>query len=86
MTVKVGQITVGSTPVMVGKCTTEQMLVWVHCTGSMYFGTDNTVSSSTGFRLDNGDKYSTTVCYGDEIWAVSSTGTPILYTFVTEFK
>lgn len=75
------QLTITTTPQLIGKCTTTGINVWVHAGGTIYFGGSSSVTSSNGFRLDNNDKYSTNIYYGDEIWAVTNTGTQTLYVF-----
>jgi hypothetical protein len=77
------QMTITTTPQLVARVTESSQNIWVHTGGTIYFGGDNTVTSSTGFRLDNNDKYSTIIPEGNEIWAVTNTGTSTLYVFTT---
>lgn len=46
--------------------------------GAIYIG-NSTVTSSTGLRLDNGDKLTFEV-HGQGMWAVTSTGTASVFT------
>jgi len=77
------QMTITTTPQLVGRVLESSFSLWVHAGGTIYFGGDNTVSSSTGFRLDNNDKYQTIIPEGNEVWAVTNTGTATLYVFTT---
>jgi len=77
------QMTITTTPQLVGRVTEANLNIWVHAGGTIYFGGDNTVSPTTGFRLDNNDKYSTILPEGNEVWAVTSNGTSTLYVFTT---
>jgi len=77
------QMTITTTPQLVGRVTESSQNIWVHAQGTIYFGGDNTVTSSTGFRLDSNDKYSTIIPEGNEIWAVTNSGTATLYVFTT---
>jgi hypothetical protein len=77
------QMTITTTPKLVGRVLESNLSLCGHAGGTIYFGGDNTVTSSTGFRLDNNDKYSTIIPEGNEVWAVTNTGTATLYVFTT---
>ena len=77
------QLTITTTPQLVLRVSEAVQSISVHTGGTIYFGGDNTVSSSNGFRLDNNDKYSTILPQGNEIWAVTNTGTATLYVLTT---
>ena len=77
------QMSITTTPQLVTRPLEGPQSISVHAGGTIYFGGDNTVSSSTGFRLDSNDKYSTIIPVGNEIWAVTNTGTQTLYVFTT---
>ena len=76
-------MTITTTPQLVGRVTESSQNIWVHAGGTIYLGGDNTVTSSTGFRLDSNDKYSTIIPEGNEVWAVTNNGTATLYVFTT---
>lgn len=76
------QMTIDTTPQLVGRVTEGSLSIWVHAGGTMYFGGDNTVSTTTGFRLDKDDKYGTVIPEGNEVWAVATTS-QTLYVFTT---
>lgn len=46
--------------------------------GTIYIGGDSTVTSSTGYRMDNGDKQVFRNHEGP-LYAIAGTGTPIVY-------
>ena len=77
------QMTITTTPQLVGRVLQNNLNIWVHTQGTIYFGGDNTVTSSTGFRLDQNDKYSMIIPAGNEVWAVTNNGTATLYVFTT---
>ena len=76
------QLTVTTTPQLVHASTEGQVSLWVHTGATMYFGGDNTVSSSNGFRLDANDKYQMVIPEGNEVWVVAASGSQKLYTFM----
>jgi hypothetical protein len=77
------QMTITTTPQLVGRVLSSNQNLWVHAGGTIYFGGDNTVSSSNGFRLDSNDKFSTLIPAGNEVWAVTNAGSATLYVFTT---
>ena len=77
------QMTVSATPQLVGRVTEGSMSIFVHAGGTMYFGGSNTVSATTGFRLDKDDKYSTIIPEGNEVWVMTDVDGPTLYVFAT---
>ena len=77
------QMTITTTPQLVGRVTQGNISLWVHAGGTIYFGGDSSVSSSNGFRLDSNDKFGTIIPSGNEVWAVTNNGTATLYVFTT---
>jgi hypothetical protein len=77
------QMTITTTPQLVVRISEAAQSISVHAAGTIYFGGDNTVSSSNGFRLDSNDKYNTIIPQGNEIWAVTNSGTSTLYVLTT---
>lgn len=69
------QLTVDGTAVLVASAQGSPKEIIVHTGGTMYFGGDNTVTSSTGFRLDKDDKMTFTLIDGAFMYAIGS-GTP----------
>jgi GTP cyclohydrolase III len=72
MAVSSAQYSVTTTPVKIVSADISAEMVYVHSeTAIVYLGGDNTVSSSTGYKLDVNDKISLTNHEG-ELWAVSA--------------
>ena len=76
------QMTINATPQLVGAVTDGSLSIWVHAGGTIYFGGDNTVSATTGFRLDKDDKFGTIIPEGNEVWAMAVVPAT-LYVFTT---
>ena len=76
------QMTINTTPQLVGTVSEGSLSIWVHAGGTIYFGGDNTVSATTGFRLDKDDKFGTIIPEGNEVWAMAPVAS-ILYVFTT---
>jgi hypothetical protein len=49
--------------------------------GTVYLG-DSTVTTSTGYRMDNGDKVVLPVGDHEPLYAITSSGTAILYIYI----
>ena len=76
------QYTVGTTPVKIAQSGGTPIQIQIHTTASVYFG-DATVTPSTGFRLDNGDREIFTLADSDALYAVQSAGSSTVYVMVT---
>ena len=76
------QMTINTTPQLVGTVSEGSLSIWVHAGGTIYFGGDNTVSATTGFRLDKDDKFGTIIPEGNEVWAMAPVAST-LYVFTT---
>ena len=75
------QLTVTTTPQLVHASTEGQVSLWVHTSATMYFGGDDSLTSSNGFRLDANDKYQMVIPEGNEVWVMAASGSQKLYTF-----
>jgi hypothetical protein len=49
--------------------------------GTVYVGGSD-VTSSNGFKLDNNEKFTLTIHPGDELYAITSTGSTVVMTLV----
>jgi len=77
MAVSSAQYAVTTTPVKIVSADTLAEMVYIHSeTAIAYLGGDNSVSSTTGYKLDVNDKISLTNHEG-EIWAVSASTSTI---------
>lgn len=77
MAVTSAQYAVTTSPVKIVSADINAEMVYIHSeTAVAYLGGDNTVSSTTGYKLDINDKISLTNHEG-EIWAVSASASSI---------
>ena len=83
MAVSSAQFTVTTSPTKIVSADIAAEMVYVHSeTAIAYLGGDNTVSSTTGYKLDINDKISLANHEG-EIWAVSAVSSPISVLIIT---
>ena len=83
MAVSSAQFTVTTSPTKIVSADIAAEMVYVHSeTAIAYLGGDNTVSSTTGYKLDINDKISLANHEG-EIWAVSSVSSTISVLIIT---
>jgi hypothetical protein len=77
MAVSSAQYAVTTSPVKIVSADTSAEMVYIHSeTAIAYLGGDNSVSSTTGYKLDVNDKISLTNHEG-EIWAVSASSSAV---------
>lgn len=55
----------------------------LHAKGATYIGAGS-VTSTSGFLLDNGDKLDLRMAEGEQLWAVAAAGTHDVYVFVSK--
>jgi len=83
MAVTSAQYTVTTSPTKIVSADIAAEMVYVHSeTAIVYLGGDNTVSSTTGYKLDVNDKISLANHEG-EIWAVSASSSSISILVIT---
>ena len=83
MAVTSAQYAVTTSPVKIVSADIAAEMVYIHSeTAIAYLGGDNTVSSTTGYKLDVNDKISLANHEG-EIWAVSSVASSISVLVIT---
>ena len=82
MAISTSQVSVGTTATLLVADSIAAENVHLHCTGTIYVG-DATVTTSTGLKLDNGDKITFSNHIG-AMYAVTSTGTNTTYVAVIE--
>ena len=76
------QWSVNSTPVLIAKTNGSPFEVHLHCAqGAVYLDSAN-VTTSNGFKLDNGQVITITLTTNEELWAVANTSST-LYTLIT---
>jgi len=77
------QVSVTTTATRIAKSNGAPIEVKLHCASGAVYLDGSTVTSSTGYRMDNGQLLTVTLADNDELWAVSSSGTSTLYTLTT---
>ena len=76
------QVTVTTTPVLLAKTNGAPMEVHLHCAqGAVYLDSAG-VTTSTGYKLDNGQVITVTLTTNEELWAVANASST-LYTMTT---
>ena len=76
------QVAVNSTPTRIAKSNGSPLEVHLHCAAGAVFLDGSTVSTSTGYKLDNGQMITVTLADNDELWAVANTSST-LYVLTT---
>ena len=77
------QISVGTTPTLIVTANRADQLVYLHSSsGTLYLG-NSAVTSSTGYKMDNGDKLTMQLSDNEALYAVTSSGTTTLMAMVT---
>ena len=70
------QVSVGATPTVLAAATNFDQTVWLHNSGGgvVYIGAAN-VSTTNGYKLDNGDKMELPVGDHEALYGVTASGT-----------
>lgn len=74
MGISTRQVTVTTSPTALVDATAEAEMVYLHSSTGQCFIGNSDVTTSTGYRLDNGDKL-TVENKANGIWAVTAAGT-----------
>ena len=79
MSLSSAQFSIDGTAVKLAESNGVPIEVHVHsASGSIYLG-DSTVTTSTGYRLDNGDKAVFTIADHTALYAISASGSQTVY-------
>ena len=76
------QVTVTSTPTLLAKTNGAPMKIHLHCAAGAVYLDSAGVTTSTGYKLDNGQTMTVTLTTNEELWAVAATSST-LYTMTT---
>ena len=80
---KVSQVTVTTAATLLVTSNRADQMVYLHSgSGTVYLGNSD-VTISTGYRMDNGDKFSMQLGDNEALYAIASSGTPIVYVMDT---
>jgi hypothetical protein len=74
MGISTRQVTVGTTATALVDATAEAEMVYLHSSSGQCFLGNSDVTSSTGYKMDNGDKISIEN-KANGIWAITASGT-----------
>jgi formylmethanofuran dehydrogenase subunit C len=77
MGISTRQVTVTTSPTALVDATTEAEMVYLHSSSGTCFVGNSDVTSSTGYKMDNGDKI-TIENKANGIWAITNSGTVIM--------
>ena len=76
---KTTQVTVGETATVLVPAVAFDQTAYVHsASGTIYIG-DSTVTTSTGYKMDNGDKLTLGVGDHEALYAITASGTALAY-------
>ena len=74
MGISTRQVTVTTTPTVLVDATAEAEMVYLHSSSGQCFVGNSDVTTSTGYRMDNGDKL-TVENKSNGTWAITASGT-----------
>ena len=77
------QVTVNSTATLLVTANRADQMVYLHSTTGIIFIGDANVTTSTGYKMDNGDKLSMMLSDNESLYGISAAGTPIMMVMVT---
>jgi hypothetical protein len=79
----VSQVTVTTSATLLVTANRADQMVYLHSgSGTIYLGNSN-VTTSTGYRMDNGDKLSMQLGDNEALYAIAAAGTPTVYVMDT---
>jgi hypothetical protein len=79
----VSQVTVTTSATLLVTANRADQMVYLHSgSGTIYLGNSN-VTTSTGYRMDNGDKLSMQLGDNEALYAIAASGTAIVYVMDT---
>jgi hypothetical protein len=77
------QISVGTTPTLIVTANRADQLVYLHSSSGILYLGNSAVTSSTGYKMDNGDKLTMQLSDNEALYAITSSGTATLMAMVT---
>ena len=80
---KTAQVSVTSTPTLLVTANRADQSVYLHSSSGQCFIGDSTVTTTTGFRMDNGDKLSMQLSDNESLYAVTASGTVTMMVMAT---
>lgn len=83
MAIETNKISVGTTAVKLIDHDNVSRDIRLHSKGSIYIGAGS-VTTTSGFLLDNGDKLDIRMAEGEQLWGISAVTTSDIYVFVSK--
>ena len=83
MAIETNKINVGTTAVKLIDVDNVSRDIRLHGKGSIYIGAGS-VTTTSGFLLDNGDKLDIRMAEGEQLWGISASATSDIYVFVSK--
>lgn len=83
MAIETNKINVGTTAVKLIDVDNVSRDIRLHSKGAIYIGAGS-VTTTSGFLLDNGDKLDIRMAEGEQLWGVSASATNDIYFFVSK--
>jgi hypothetical protein len=83
MAIITSQVTVTTTRQSIVSADNVSSDVLLHAKQALHIGNSG-VTSSNGFLMDNGDKVRLTLMEGEDLWAVTATGSGTLHVLVSK--
>jgi len=83
MAIVSSQVTVTTTSQSIVSVDNVSRSVLLHAKQALHIG-NSAVTSSNGFLMDNGDKVRLTLNEGEDLWAITATGSGTLYVLVSK--
>jgi hypothetical protein len=75
------QFTITTTPQKIVSSSIHDQTIKIHTAQLIYVGTDSSVSTTTGYRMDVGDKTEFQLDGNTELWALTNLASGLIYTF-----
>jgi len=78
-----GQVTITTSPTLIVGTNNTHRIIHIHGSSGAFFIGGSDVTSSTGFKIDNGEKISFQLTPADTMYGITSSGTAACGFFVT---
>jgi hypothetical protein len=75
------QISVGTTPTLILAANRADQVVSLHSSSGITYIGASTVSTSTGYKMDNGDKLTVQLSDNESLYAITSSGTATMMVY-----
>jgi hypothetical protein len=80
---KTSQITITTSPTLLVTANRADQLVYLHSSSGIIYLGNSDVTTSTGYRMDNGDKLSLQLSDNEALYGITSSGTATMMVMAT---